>query len=154
MPNVLSTNFYIDIIEDNISSLIINEREKYWITYYDSYRTGDNATLGGDGNSLYDSEEIAKKYMELKNIDKTAKFFNCSRRPVLEAIKKYGIQTNHKRKVCQINKNTNEIINIFNSIQEAAKVVFKDVEKSKNINAVCRGKGQTAYGYKWKYLEE
>lgn len=146
-------NFYIDIIEDNISSSVINEREKYWIAYYNSYGTGYNATLGGDGNSLYNSEEIAKKYMELKNIDETAKFFNCSRRPVLEAIKKHNIQTNYKRKVCQIDKDTNEIINVFDSIREAAQIVFKDIEKSKNINAVCRGKGQTAYGYKWKYLE-
>lgn len=147
-------NFIIDIIENNISSLNINERERYWINYYDSYNTGYNATLGGDGQCLYDSKEIAKKYMELKNIEQTAKFFGCSRRPILEAIKKYNIQTNHKRKVCQIDKDTNIIINTFNSIHEAAKIVFNDIEKSKNINAVCRGKGKTAYGYKWSYLEE
>lgn len=42
-------NFTFEIIElCPISSL--NDREKYWIHYYDSYNNGYNLTTGGDGN--------------------------------------------------------------------------------------------------------
>lgn len=40
-------NFVIEEIEQ-CNNNIINEREQYWINYYDSYNNGYNATLGGD----------------------------------------------------------------------------------------------------------
>lgn len=43
-------NFEHEIIEDNLESLeLANEREIYWISFYDSYHNGYNSTLGGDG---------------------------------------------------------------------------------------------------------
>lgn len=43
-------NFSFEIIEEcTINEL--NEKEKYWIQYYDSYRNGYNETTGGDGVS-------------------------------------------------------------------------------------------------------
>lgn len=42
-------NFKHEIIENNLSSLeLANEREKYWISIYDSYHNGYNSTVGGD----------------------------------------------------------------------------------------------------------
>lgn len=38
--------FHISLIEE-VSVEKLNEREKYWITYYDSYNNGYNLTLGG-----------------------------------------------------------------------------------------------------------
>jgi len=35
---------------------MINEREKYWIEFYDSYLNGYNLTSGGDGRSLSDKQ--------------------------------------------------------------------------------------------------
>lgn len=40
-------NFTFEIIEE-CSLDVINEREKYWINYYDSYNNGYNRTVGGD----------------------------------------------------------------------------------------------------------
>lgn len=54
------------------------------------------------------------------------------------------------KKIAQIDKNTNQIIAIFTSPVEASRAINK---KSNHIIEVCQGKGQTAYGYKWKYLE-
>ena len=43
-------NFTHEIIEDNIPTLeLANEREKYWIEFYDSYNHGYNSTIGGAG---------------------------------------------------------------------------------------------------------
>lgn len=41
-------NFSFEIIEECEENLL-DEREKYWISYYDSYKKGYNATFGGDG---------------------------------------------------------------------------------------------------------
>lgn len=44
-------HFQINVIEDNISQNILEEREKYWIKYYNSYFNGYNGTIGGDGKN-------------------------------------------------------------------------------------------------------
>ena len=41
-------NFNFSIIEECLPSEL-NERERYWISYYDSFFNGYNLTLGGDG---------------------------------------------------------------------------------------------------------
>jgi len=39
-------NFTFEEIEQ-VDNSILDEREKYWIEYYDSYFNGYNSTLGG-----------------------------------------------------------------------------------------------------------
>lgn len=55
------------------------------------------------------------------------------------------------KKVAQIDNSTNEIINVYNSISDAYRSLGK--EQSGHIASVCKGKRQTAYGYKWKYID-
>lgn len=38
--------FHIETIEE-CENEKLNEREKYWISYYDSYKNGYNSTVGG-----------------------------------------------------------------------------------------------------------
>ena len=35
------------VLEDNIPNELLNDREKYWIKYYDTYWNGYNQTIGG-----------------------------------------------------------------------------------------------------------
>lgn len=51
--------------------------------------------------------------------------------------------------VRQIDKNTNEVIQVFCSANEAARSLGKT--KGNHITEVCKGKGKTAYGYRWEY---
>lgn len=53
-----------------------------------------------------------------------------------------------KRKVIMMDMEGNQI-RTYNSIIETG----KDFKNHSAIGLVCRGKGNTAYGYKWKYAE-
>ena len=49
-------NFYVETIEE-ISNELLDEREIYWIAYYDSFQNGYNSTIGGEGDKKYSEEE-------------------------------------------------------------------------------------------------
>lgn len=58
-----------------------------------------------------------------------------------------------KKKVAQIDKDTDEIIATYDSIADAAIALNKNKSSaSPGICKVCKGKKKTAYGYKWKYI--
>lgn len=62
-------NFLFEIIEEcGIEEL--NQREKYWISFYDSYAYGYNATLGGDnvfyGENNPNSKMTGKEVLEIR----------------------------------------------------------------------------------------
>lgn len=54
-------------------------------------------------------------------------------------------------KINQINIKTNEIINIFDCIKDAARSLGK--KHGSDISQVCNGKKRMAYGFKWKYAK-
>ena len=66
-------------------------------------------------------------------------------------------------KVVQIDKDTNEIINVFKSAKEAGNY-FGKPRGNAEILKVCRGRfkiqnghikhNRTAYGFRWKYLKD
>lgn len=60
---------------------------------------------------------------------------------------------NKNKKIAMIDKNTKEIILIFNSIVEANLYLNKD-RKNKNIGNCLNGRNKTAFGYEWKYIFE
>ena len=55
------------------------------------------------------------------------------------------------KKVAQINKNTNEIICIYESISEAARMLNLH---NQLISQVCKGSRKTTGGYKWIYAND
>jgi len=58
---------------------------------------------------------------------------------------------NQQKKVACLDKDTEEVIAIYNSLAEAAK--DKNIKYTGNISNVCRGNTKTTGGYKWKYIE-
>lgn len=85
-------NFLFEIVEIcDISEL--DNREIYWIKFYDSYSSGYNETLGGSGSKLLqlDEKEIIKKYKEIGTIAKTASYFSCSNSSIRSILKKNNI---------------------------------------------------------------
>lgn len=152
-------NFEFSIVEETIEP---NEREKYYIKLYDSYHNGYNETLGGDGTSYLElpEEDLCKYYLMVKSLKKTAQKFNCNRDTVDKILYKHNISkysnvevaseaaTSQKKAVAQLDKNTNEILNIYESIAAAEKAV----PCNGHITQVCNGKRKTAGGFKWKFV--
>lgn len=71
-------NFSCEEIEE-VENKQLDEREKYWIKYYNSYYDGYNSTIGGRLVELYDwdVEDIIEKYHQLKSARKVAKIIGC-----------------------------------------------------------------------------
>lgn len=58
---------------------MLDEREKYWISYYNSYLNGYNSTIGGRNIELYnwDVDDIIERYHRLKSARAVAKEIGC-----------------------------------------------------------------------------
>jgi len=96
-------NFQVEILEECEPELL-NEREIYWISYYDSFYNGYNATSGGDANFLRSKEtceKIRKRMLGTYNGSQNIKFTidGIEYNSISDASKKLGIahKTVHNR---------------------------------------------------------
>lgn len=151
-------HFFIEEIEQTDDP---NNREGYWIEYYDTYKNGYNATKGGEGTSCIDETLIQNLWGQgntIKDIQKKTNYATKSIRKTLkrnkdfEKEKKERFLTKTAIRVAMIDKNTDEIIKDFSSMHEAGLFLNK-VGAHRHISEVCNGKRKTAYGYKWKILD-
>ena len=121
-------NFEYEIIEE-CGQDIINEREIYWIEYFNSYNNGYNLTLGGEGvkgkQYSFDAKENMRNYAKEHNISK----------PILQ-IDIHGNIIKEWRSCKEIGKLTNML--------------------STNIHDCVKHKDgyRLAYGYIWIYKDE
>lgn len=153
-------NFTLETIEE-CSDEIASEREQFWIQAYATFKYGYNATIGGDGKPYIDYNLVVALYKQFKNQKKVAEIMDIHVDSVhkildkMEIIKKHDYSINtiiHGKAVKQIDKNTNEIIRVYDSTRLAEKAL--GIKNSNtHIGEVCRGKRKTAYGYKWEYVE-
>ena len=84
-------NFLVEQIEE-CDNNNLNNRERYWINYYNSYKTGYNLTTGGQENisTMFSNEEIQQiieAYKELKTTTEVAQQFNCSSHTISNILK-------------------------------------------------------------------
>lgn len=251
-------NFSFEIIEEcDIKNL--DNKEKYWINFYDTFFNGYNQTFGGDTGARQPKEKTIGIIMDLTNSSmlhkdiaekwgvsvemvqgiNTGRYWRhdtqyplqkhdetivsyCSRcgkkitkgalvcwdcyvdenyrcnkdKPNKETLrqelydcngsftaigKKYGVRDNSVRKWCikygipyhssdykttkpkkektrefkiqvmQLDKNTNAILNVFDSISDACRYLNLTNKCVSHISDVCSGKRKSAYGYKWAY---
>lgn len=151
-------NFDIQEVE-KCNDKNVNEREKYWIEYYGSFKNGYNATLGGDGKAYIDRELVIKTYNEIQNQKKVAELLNISvdsvhdiliQNDILIKSKEDFLKDLNRKSVAMIDKNTLEILKIFSSIKEAE--VYLGISYRSHISEVCNGKRKTCQGYIWKYI--
>ena len=152
-------HFFIEKLEECSIEESIN-REKYWIEYFNSFKYGYNATLGGDGKPYLDYNLIYQTYLQTQSMAATAKICNCCEDSVSfivhlfltdENIKQINLNFKSKS-VAMLDKNTLQILRTFNSASDAARFLHKDRSANGHIIAVCKGKRKTAYGYHWKYI--
>lgn len=161
-------NFTVEIIEE-VSEEESSIREIYWIDQYGSYNSGYNATLGGEGKSIYNHQEIINMLKEIPYPKIVSSYFNCSTSLIQDLAKANEIQLRNrsndkmrelsKKMISQYDKMGNHIQN-FDAIADAAKWCFENGLCSDkltgvrgHISEVANGKRKSAYGYIWKYKE-
>jgi len=155
-------HFHIEEVEETDNP---EEREKFWIEYYKSFKYGYNATLGGDGARYLDYDLILRVYQETQDVPETAKITGASSDSVKNILRMNNIPFSHsadKRNQRIYGKSVlmlkdNEILRAFPSYREAAKYVIElGLSKdsidgvSSKIGQVCAGKRKTAYGFSWR----
>lgn len=157
-------HFTIDIIEECDIS-ILSDREIYWINYYDSYHNGYNATLGGDGKTLYDYDYIVSLINEGATYQEIENKIGCSYDTILNIAKKAGVSVKRtissteqqmldsKKTVFQYDKQMN-YIQSFKSYADAAHwLVDNGYAKTykggirSHIGEVVKGTRKTAYSF-------
>lgn len=170
-------NFDFQIIEKCPQGLL-NEREVYWIKYYNSYHKGYNATEGGDESHIHLGKPIELFDMkgnyvtEYPNITEAAKAIGVSRNTLYGIIQgerlsakgyqfrlkgdttpvqEYKNRQGGKKSVYQCAKTSGSIIKEWESAAAAARDLGLD---SSTITKVCKGKLKSTGGFGWRYKEE
>lgn len=148
------------------------DREKYWINYYNTYHNGYNATLGGDGKLYFpiSDEEVIQKYKELNCIKEVAQYFNCDQETISKRLKNNNVQISKSGNIYSPKKNwtaqkvyqyslDDNLLNIFNSYSDAADWVINNKislgQKKHIVSNISKCVRQIenrkqAYGFIWK----
>lgn len=151
-------HFSISVIEE-VENNLLNEREIYWISQYNSYNpNGYNSTLGGDGHTQYDHSEILNYYLTVArhNATKTAEHFECSIQTVSKIVGSAGLDGTIGRflvgqGIYKIDPVTGEIVDYYDSVGLAAK---EEGYNSNSISGVLAKKFKTYKGYVWIYKDK
>ena len=89
--------FNWEIIEE-IDKDLLDEREIYWIQYYDSYKSGYNSTIGGNSGLKRDDKIIKELFQNGLNGQQISERTGYSSSTVYISLKKLGLlEEAHKR---------------------------------------------------------
>ena len=107
------SNFTVEVIEE-IDSTNLNDRERYWIRYYDSYNNGYNSTEGGqDGIKLFknlDTESIVREYKSGKSLREIGRLFNVDKQTIKDLLVRNNINLRTTRTYKLSQKDREDII--------------------------------------------
>lgn len=159
-------HFSIQLIETTEN---LEDREQYWIQYYDSYNNGYNATLGGDGRSYINYDFIINLFLKGYNITEIANQTKHDKGYISQILKEKGnIKSNQiekqaikkqEKELLMLDKKTKKEIKRFKSVAEASQYCIdnklsKDTVKgiTAHISQCCNGIRKSAYQYCWKYI--
>lgn len=133
-------NFICEEIEE-VPNDKLDEREKYWIEYYDSYFNGYNSTLGGRATQLYnwDTDDIIEKYMILKSARAVAKEIGCDHSTIDRILNENGVKrfTPSQQQSKPLYFKKKDEIHHFETTREAAEWLIENgITKMTNPNLV------------------
>lgn len=171
-------NFTFEVIEEcSNDPAILDERERYWIEFYDSYKNGYNSTLGGrDQSWIYNPDTIRKMWDDGFSTGEIKKILGCGSTLIynrLQGYKDFNTFTSHQRscgataewrKDFKLSENQLQYFNYpievhqydldgnyitsYPSYSAAARAV--NCKDPQNIARCCtRTNQKTSYGYQW-----
>lgn len=128
------SNFTIEVIEE-VESANLNDREKYWIKYYDSYNNGYNSTEGGqDGIKLFknlDTESVVKGYESGKSLREVSRIFNVDKQTIKDLLVRNNIRLRTTRTYKLSQEDREEVIKDFSLGLSRKEIISKwNISKS------------------------
>lgn len=172
-------NFVYCVLEDNVLFENLNMGEMDWIEYYDSYYSGYNLTLGGDGaKGVILSKEARRKISESHkgkpawNSGKTNIYSEETLRKISQSNTNPSKETRRKMSEARKGKpglkgpknhnygkpaNNRRKVSKYdlngNYIQTYTSIAEAKIQNPKagHLNDVCRGVRKQAGGFIWKY---
>jgi group I intron endonuclease len=148
-------NFDISILERDVPIENLDEREQYWLDYYQSYDSeyGYNIChFASTTRGIKHTEEWCKEHSDwLKNKWATDEEYRKFWKGKMSGEKNYfygkdfsGDKNGHAKSIICVEKNT-----IYTTVKEAAK---ENNTSRQNISHVLNGRQETAGGYHWEYV--
>lgn len=159
-------NFNIKVLEE-CENTNANNRECFWIKKLNTYEDGYNATLGGDGQSLYNHEEILQSYYNGLTLKQIQLNIGCDEKTIRRVLRASGILNardnylqQHNCQVQMLDKNTKNILLEFTQYKKAAEWICKNnYTNNSNLQTVANNirkaaikEKPSAYGFCWNKI--
>lgn len=131
----------------------IEVKEKMKNVWKERKKNNYISPLKGKSKSKETKQKMSENHADFKG-DKNPMFNKTHTLETIIIIKKANKNRDMsylKKPVKQIDKNTDKIIKIYNSVNEAA-ISLGNSKKYSGISQVCNKHRKLAYGYKWEYV--
>lgn len=156
-------HFSVELVE-KVDIAELSNREIYWISFYNSYKDGYNATLGGEGKTFYDYDQLVEDYLSGSLVKEVAAHFGCDTDAVKRALNAAGLDH-----FANATKNTAKKLRcfddsgfecFFDSRADAAKWLIEQGKTKTNdvdnisaaIGRAANGQRKTAYKLYWENI--
>ena len=128
------SNFIVEVIEE-IDSANLNDRERYWIKYYNSYNNGYNSTKGGqDGCKSFkdlDVESIIKEYNTGKSLRTLGTIFKVDKQTIKDLLIRHNVELRTTRTYKLSQKDRDTVLEDFASGLSRKEIMIKwNISKS------------------------
>lgn len=128
------SNFTVEVIEE-IDSANLNDRERYWIEYYNSYNNGYNSTKGGqDGCKPFkdlDVESIIKEYNIGKSLRTLGTIFKVDKQTIKDLLIRHNVELRTTRTYKLSQEDREEVLEDFASGLSRKEIMIKwNISKS------------------------
>ena len=155
-------HFHMELIEDNIPTEMLNNKERYWIDKYNSYYHGYNSTLGGEGNNKYSPEQIFTFWNEGNTCSEISNILGCQYMTVSYILSNFGITSNEKNlRSAEKRKITNgtpieqytlegELVHVYTSSKDVIAAGFDRNE----VNRCCNHTAHSHKKYLWRRVDD
>lgn len=173
------SNFSVEILEEVLKDELLL-REEYYIKKYNSVvpngynicKKGNKEGKGENRKTPIDVYDLECNFIaSYPSLIEAAKAYNTSWQAISSCLtkkrpyhkgcifvykdekpKKPKTYNTHGRTTAQYDLQDN-LIAVYSSANQAARAIGRNSNAGRNIRSVCEGKRNTAFGYKWRYLE-
>lgn len=160
-------NFKIELV-DTCEENELSNKEIYYISVYNTFKYGYNATKGGEGKILYDHQRMIDLYKSGLSAEKVAKQIGCHVDTVRNVLKSNNVPINtyisnkvlkSPKRVKQIDED-GKLIRTWNSIADAARWISKEGISLLKLNHIrttisrsATHKHKLSFGFYWEYAD-